>query len=611
MPSAFFAERARYGGTVQLTPELRRILSAPTRTISDQQAIDLAATYTNWLRKPGGTWSLHPHQGAFLHESRIYGGAFGQILAGGGKTLVGYLAPIVCETPKAVLLTNAGLIQKTLNEAKELASHFHIASWLRPISYESLGRVGYFGARDEKGPILETGLLERLDPDLVVCDECHCLKGLKDASVAKRVMRFAKHRREQGRPVKWVFMSGTITNHSILDYAHLVEYSVPRAYSFLPHNRAEVEEWSKAIDKEEMDPGALCLLPGAGEGADIITIRRAYRDRMLATPGVYSTKEGEVGSALSVSEINFLEKEGTHPQAIAEAFALLRKSWKLPDGWQLEDAPRVWAHAQELALGFYYAPVPRPPDEWAALRSLWAKWCRHILTTNRRNLDSELEVTNSVDDGKEHPDARASLEAWRKVRPSFTPDRRAIWLDTTVLERIAHYTLRHREPILVWVQHTAFGNALSQATGIPYFGQLGRDQTGRPIESHRGSAILSISANRQGRNLQAWAHNLSTFVSIGGKYNEQVIARTHRYGQKEDTVFFRNVIHCAEHVAGFDKAINDSHYAQDTTGQPMRLVYGHVTRDISEAHRTVRERLALDRSGEQIDLNAHWRKERE
>jgi len=562
---------------VQATSELRRIINIPRRIYTPENEAAIVSTYTGWLRKPSSDWTLHAQQAVPLHEARTYGGFFGNIYAGGGKTLLSGLLPMVGEARNPVLLTESGLLEKTSREMRELDGKFHVCTWLRTLGYSALGRASYYAEYDPetKLPIPESGLLERIDPDWLIADECFALANKKSA-VTQRVINFLEARLRAGRRVKFCAFSGTITNNSILSYAHLIRYTTPRAWCWLPGNRLELWEWHKAIDKEEVGPGA--LVQGLGAASyNIADVRRAYADRMIATPTVYLTKEGEAGSSLE-----FREQLLEYPPEVANAFTPLRKDWEMPDGWRLEDAPLVWAHAQQLSLGFYMAHTPRPPIPWAEARSVWAAWCRHILTYNRRNLESELQVTNSVDAGNEDPEAWKALQAWRAVRPTFESKSKAVWISDVGLRTVRDFLAKAERPTLVWVNHTDFGEACAQWCGVPYFGQKGLTRDGRYIEDHNGHAILSHRANEKGRNLQhRWADNLVTFAAPGGAHTEQLVARTHRYGQKADVVNVTFLIGCCEHIAGLDKAEREAHYAQDTMRQPQRLVYGNLTRSIS------------------------------
>lgn len=71
----------------------------------------------------------------------MYGGLFGPIPVGEGKTLISLLAPYLLQAQRPVLLLPAMLVEKTHRERAELSKHWHIPLNIRLISIESLGRV--------------------------------------------------------------------------------------------------------------------------------------------------------------------------------------------------------------------------------------------------------------------------------------------------------------------------------------------------------------------------------------------------------------------------------------------------------------------------------------
>jgi hypothetical protein len=125
---------------------------------------------------------------------------------------------------------------------------------------------------------------------------------------------------------------------------------------------------------------------------------------------------------------------------------------------------------------------------------------------------------------------------------------------------------------IVWVEHVAVGEKLSEISGFSYFGESGRDAKGQNIEESRGSIIASIAANGEGRNLQKWSRNLILSCPPGGGTWEQLLGRTHRQGQESDEVTIEVLLSCIEHYEGFEQAKRDALYVQDTTGQTQKLL---------------------------------------
>ena len=263
---------------------------------------------------------------------------------------------------------------------------------------------------------------------------------------------------------------------------------------------------------------------------------------------------------------------------LTQAYDTLRDDWTTPDEWPIEDGVAMWRHARELATGFYSRWEPRPPEDWRDARRDWASECREIIKTNRRQLDTELQARRAVEGGL-YPHALPALERWQRIGPTFEPNSVAVWISDRTINYIAAWARKHA-PALIWTERPSVGERLADLHGLPYSGNLGIDRrTGRTIEQHdpaRGSAVLSIDANSVGRNLQAWARNFVVDVPPNGAKWEQMIARTHRDGQKACAVSVDVLFGCIEDVLGFWRALEDSQYAEDMTGQAQKLVHADL-----------------------------------
>jgi hypothetical protein len=539
---------------VRHTPELDRIMMIPRRAplTPDEEAerIDLL---TNHLRTPGGTMQLRPVQAQALFEAHDYQGLFGPIRVSGGKTLISLLAPVVLEARAPMLIVPAALIEKTRTEARKLAQHWKLPTFLHIVSYQALGRVS--GA----------GTLENLRPDLIICDEAHKLKN-KRAAVTKRVARYMHDHPE----TRMVILTGTISKRSLHDFAHLLAWSL-KLRTPLPRQYNELEAWALAIDERPnaivppLHPGAILKLATEEDtGGPTQRARIAVRRRINDTPGVV-TASGE-GCNVSLRVQGHVVET---TEVTTKAFERLRERWETPDGWPLSDGFAIWRHARELSLGFYYRWQPRPPDEWLEARKLWSAFCRKVLKDNRRNLDSEMQVALAC---KEHPEWYGDEEykAWIAIRDTFKPYTVAVPFDDSVLRYCEHWAEKHGG--LIWCEHIDFAQRLSASTGLPYFAGEGLDAQGNSIEDFAGtSAILSIEANREGRNLQRFSKNLVVSPPQQGDRWQQLLARTHRDGQEADEVICDVVLSCAEHVDAMRIMQSDAQYQEDITGDRQKL----------------------------------------
>lgn len=552
---------------VQATKELYRVIAIPRRTWTDESATALAAELTALLRKSGGTMGLRPIQAQALLEAGTEGGGFYPIRVGGGKTLISGLAPYVLDARRPLLILPAKLISKTKREFRVLCQHWQIPNFIRFLSYELLGRVQ---SQTE---------LDRLQPDLVILDEAHKAKN-KKAACTKRI-----HRYITTHPgTKVIAMSGTITKRSLKDFAHIIAWCLRANILPLPHSYTELEDWADAIDEkkkkagEEMGRiglGALTLFQSPEERADpdqLNATRRAYGRRLVDTTGVVASRDKGPDCSLTIEAL-WGDKEIILTPAVDQAFEVLRKTWKAPDGWPLADPMSVWRVLRELSLGFYNVWDPRPPQPWADARKCWAAWCRDILTNNRRQLDSELQVTNAVEDGH-YPQAKPALLEWRKVKDSFEPNSIPVWLDYTVVKAAAAWA--QESPGIVWCEHVPFAKELAKRASLAYYGKRGRDARGREIEDHPPdeSLIASVASSGEGRNLQAWNRNLITSWPANGMQVEQLMGRTHRDDQKADEVTFDAVVTSLSHIEAFEQSLRDARRIEaQMPGQPQKLLY--------------------------------------
>lgn len=170
-------------------------------------------------------------------------------------------------------------------------------------------------------------------------------------------------------------------------------------------------------------------------------------------------------------------------------------------------------------------------------------------------------------------DDQGAWARWNIVRPTFEPETEAIWVSEEVLEHAAEWL--EREQGLVWVEHVAAGERLSQISGRKYF--AGGPRAARnPVEHHDGPAIVSISANGTGKNLQKWSKSLVLDVPSSGKRWEQLLGRLHRPGQGADVVSYEVLLVISEQFAAFMKARGKAQQIQDTITTPQKLIYGDV-----------------------------------
>lgn len=555
------------------SPEVRRVLDLPRRRWEEYDLEELGAMLEEVYRLPGSTMRLRPVQVASLADLHDFGGLVGPVRVGAGKTLISFLAPTILGAKRPLLVIPGGLRQKTLRDFAKLEKEWVAHPNLRIESYERLGQ--------ERG----NEILQEIQPDLLILDEAHRVKNPR-AAVTRRVKRWMDEHPE----TTVAALSGTLISRSINDYGHTLWWCLDEKTP-LPRRHVERQKWAQAIDEKlpptavRLAPGALSALLNTEEKALVnktVAVRRAFRRRLVETPGVVATEEGFTGASLRLQALEFEPSKD-----VADALVRLRNYWERPDGVAFTEPMEVWRTARTLALGFYYKWDPEAPLEWLLARKAWSAAVRHVISNNAKQLDSELPVKRACERGEydrsyvrtggilvyDEPIGEL-YRRWKEIEPTFEPNPVPVWIDDAALQAAAKWMIKNKG--IVWTEHRAFGERLAEITGRPYFAQKGLDSAGNFIDDSRpedGSIIASIAANLAGRNLQHWSQALVVSCAPSGLQWEQLLGRLHRDGQEADEVVFDVMIGTIEQYESFERAVENGHFQQDMTGQAQKLVY--------------------------------------
>lgn len=544
-------------GSVKNTDEFKRVLELPRVDWTKRDDLaELVDVFTEHFRTDTGAMRLRAVQAVTLEALADCGGALGIIGVGEGKTLISYLAGPVMGAKRVAILVPAKLRDKTHRDFKELAEHWQGPESYRVFSYEMLGRVQ--GAE----------LLNDYAPDLVVADEGHKLKNM-DAAVTRRVVRFFRDRPD----VPFLVMSGSTIERSIMNIHHLLALTLGPAKMPLPAIRTEAKAWARAVDEKTTTrgrPGALRML--TREPPTLANIRRAVGERIQFTPGVVRTVKSSVDASILVDfmDLDFPETKGVMRDLVRNRVD--------PNGDECLPTD-VFRHVRTLCQGFYYKWDPPPPEEWMDARREWKRFVRDILDQELVGLDSELQIAQACDAGD--IDSCGILDTWRAVRGAFTPNSVPVWLtDAPLRAAIEHVGKR---PTIVWVEHTAVGERLSEMTGWDYYHRRGLTSKGKNVldADPANTIIASIGAVGEGLNLQAWSHNLVMTPPANGAKWEQVLGRTHRPGQLADTVNVDVMLGHPLVLEHFAQAVRDAKFVRDTTDQPQKLLIADMTREVA------------------------------
>lgn len=593
--------------------EFRRIRDLPTRPQewTAEQAEEGVRLLTEHFRLPGGRMLLKPIQARALCEAMDYGKLVGEIGAGHGKTLLSLLLFTAWDAKRGLLLVPAHLREKTKDDYAALAQHWRLLPLLdldasaitrphiRLLSYQSLSTVRF------------AAFLDEYQPDVVVGDESHSLSRLSSAR-SKRFFRYLREARKalviKGAPpgggVKFSPLSGTPRRKSIRECAHIYAAALGDGSPF-PNEYPTLEQWCYALDEGVRDDarlsaGALAAFAGT-PNPSLDEVRRGIRDRLLATPGVVSTRESEIGVSLV-----FQVRPITVPEPVRECLRGIREHFQLPTGETFDTGIAAWNHAREAATGFVYRWDPPAPEEWTQARQAWQRFVTTAMDAPPRgmHLDSPLQVWNAVAAGKfGEPEAVTEWADWNAIRPTFEPNPVPHWLSDYLVKDAEEWALRTGG--IVWVAHTsAFAKA--EATGlaegdaeadlarmfsrIPYFGA---GPSGEGIKTHRGPCVASYRAHGTGRNLVQWNRALWMAFPSSGSAVEQLAARHHRQGQQADEVKIEFYCHSREMIAALRTAIADAKFMSALNGNDQRILTATI----------------LDQDGRRFDADSYLEKQ--
>lgn len=521
--------------------------------------------------------SLLPAQAVALGELALgHAGAFGPLRPGAGKTLVSFLIPTIIQATNPLLIVPSHMEKgATRKMFRQYAKHWRLKD-LTIVSYEYLSHPKH------------VGYLDKLKPDLIICDEAHKLKGTS-SKCTKRISRYLR----ANETVRFVALSGSVASRSIREYAHYLRWSL-KSQSPVPRDPMEVQAWSYAMDEKvppeaRFEPGALLSLSKGHEAEqDLVKqARLAYRDRLTSTKGVISTLEDvpSVNLRLFTTKVQLGVKT-------MDAIEDLRAKWQTPDGHDFMLAVDLWRHARTLGCGLFYKWEPYAPETWMQARRAWHKFVGERLARSR-TMDSVVHLIEAIKEGR--LDDQGLYFAWKKQEPLFKPNPVPVWIGTEVLDYCADWLGKNQG--LVWTEHRSFGNKLAEITGLPFFASGGLDAQGRLADDYRdGPAIASIKGCGEGHNLQyGWSKNLVPSFPSKGSIAEQFMARTHRDGQPADEVSFEVLLTCRESYTSLLQAIRDAECTEQREGQPQKLVYAE--KDLDGLEEYVRDRETWNQLG--------------
>jgi len=575
--AALRAAKARRGNMGPDTESARVCLLPREAEDKISDAFDL----TPLLQRPGAEFRLHPVQSAALGELATYGGLLGPIGVGHGKALIALLAGVVVDAKVQVILAPAATIQQLRREQRRFYEHFKMLSRIYIYSYDQLSLAK------------NTNLLDRLcanHPDkdcIIIADEAHKLKRLESART-KRLIRFF-----QRRPaVHFVALSGTLTAKSLRDFGHLAELAL-RENSPLPRDGAHLDAWAESIDvdgrpnehhwrmiqplwdfyrAEHSELRPIQFYHGERKQE---MIRTAFQTRLWSSPGVVATGKGSLGCSLLIHT----SKDPEPPEDVKNALLALKTDEETPDGEILEDDIAMWRAARCISQGFWYrwawerTPSKVEDTEWLMARRAWFRCVRAELVDNSdEGYDSPFlvfcQIQREVRDGERDFIHHAWIR-WDKQRHKKPPPTVPVWISDFFVRWAKRWSESQGEPVILWYDTKAVEAALVEA-GLPVYG------AGTEVPMEAKTCGMSIHAHGTGKNLQAWRKQIVLAPPTSGEAWEQLLGRTHRFGQDADEVEVHVCTHTKQFEDAFEGALKNARYIEHTSGNKQKLLFATV-----------------------------------
>lgn len=529
-------------GAIGPSQDLDRILALPVR----EHAPELYDELRSVLTVPWGDMRLWDEQCQALLDAMAAGGLFGALAVGKGKTLTACLLPTVLESKCTVILTSASLCAQGERLTEEYAEHFDVQTdIIHWVAYSTLSSQNH------------ADVLEELQPDLIVADECHKLANA-DSARTKRFRRYAK----EHPSTRYAFLSGTVTKRSIRDFAALLELALGDNTP-LPQHWPDLSAWSEALDVSD-DPrpaGELRRLCRTDE-----TAREGWQRRFRATCGVVASDENEIGCSLII-------RETPPPKSpiIEGTIRHVRAEWERPDGDPLMFAMELARVLRQVRLGGYYREVWREDIThhqrvlYVTARRRFRSEVRAFLKRrNREGLDSPGLVEAAIERG-ELRELEPYFDTWKCVREKVpAPTSEWEWLCREVVHDVVRSIVA---PVVVFTDLVEVGQTIARLAGVPYYGA--GDRAAREILDEDGSRsiVASIQAHGTGRNLQCFDHAIVAGGTPTGVTWEQLLGRLHRNGQTSDEVTY-DVLFGDE----VERATADARYIEETIGNRQKLL---------------------------------------
>jgi len=611
--------------------EIARICSLPIVEIPDEQTVEAFSHQVVQADHYESGFRLHPEQVGAVLAYDLYEGLFAPIGVGRGKTLITLLIAdraFQAGIERSLLVVPPGVVsQLTMTDIPQARKtvgirvpFIHMSG--RPSKSRSLaansGKRGcyvmpysYLSIKDAEQ------LLMDIKPELIILDEAHNVKN-RSAARTRRLLRVMNKLLK--RP-KIVALSGTITSKSIMDYHHLIAPALNDNCP-LPRSDALATNWSYVLDAtanpSEGQTGPIAPLlewarrefPDEDIPRGIPGFRQSYKLRLNHCPGVVSSGDAEIGTSLVIE--NHPVKQPEKVEGFSKLQQLMRdveELFRSPSGDEIEFPMHKWRHLYELTSGFYYhlrwpseaeliekrrlsvdeatAYLERAKEHHAAHQIYNVELRRWLDRRGKPGLDTPMLVAGDMSRNGSKNTGTDLYDLWTAMKAlefEGMPERisEPIRVCPWKIEHVARWAGSEKGGALLWFWHQEVGVWLTETLQ-----KMGLDPIWCPADSVRpGSServldkanagrvlVASMGGHGTGKNLQHFQRQALVEFPRKADLLEQVLGRTHRYGQEADELTPVTVNSCEFDNYNMSACLIDSLYIHQTTGTRQKAIY--------------------------------------
>jgi hypothetical protein len=629
--------------------EVSRIVSMPVVRKMEKEEVEAFSRERVLRHAFESGFRLNPDQAEALKAYEDYGGVLAPIGVGRGKTLASLMIAdaayrrginkIVLHLPPTIVSQLVGNDIRWARNRVPISFPIHVLHGKGRKARLGIAKSGRKGLYIIPYSLLSTEdsveVIREVRPGLVVGDEAHQIAN-KSAARTRRVLSVINEIREDGDPCQCVFMSGTITSKSVMDYYHLIRTAL-NEYCPLPLTAAFATEWAMIIDSVQEKPewqdtdgteeftgpvSMRALLEWArihfperkAEFTNSRTgLRRAYQLRLETCPGVVvSTGEDVVKSSLLFDNTPVKDHEKVEGwDKLKEHIKRLEDEWVAPSGDEIDHKIHAWKWMNELSAGFYNELYWPDTETYAARTTKPVAEADEILTRAKKYHEAGQEYAKVLRPwllelappgldtpflvGKHMSSHGASKEVPSEIYEAWTnmksldfegrPDRdsRAIRVCPYKVNWAVEWAMKEvpkGRGAIIWAHHREMRKWIAEKieeAGLPVFEAGPGRKIDRALRDqlHKDKIVVaSIKAHGEGKNLQYFQHQCMVQWPRPAKTAEQLLGRLHRQGQEADEIVVRTCFTTDFDHMNFGACLNDALYIHQTTGSQQKMVYG-------------------------------------